>query len=539
MPDIVRLTYSAYDTNLKTLINGKPVSQFSPLVQFMNEPLYRWSESIFDYIDGEIEGDYALEFIGRQDEFEVVSHFSEKHPYCIGKSFSDYPANSNNLQKRMSELNRIIKDAGIPITQSVLHAAFFVASSAKDTEALINKLDVANKFCRLDANTKIVSDMKFDIRNDCCNFVITHSPDFMSKTASYLKGKIDFSFVLLIGQEQRLIDIDGGVHVYETTLESFYDTIFKCLLLYPLAEEFKRCCYQIISDNSLTKVHSAVLDLLTTDYKVIVELHEEIELGTSIPIKVETIPHRQSRPALSFICKPEGVVECTSLMLKGTKEGCAEIFVFADGDSRPIQKKLISVIRRIRIESLMLSEASVYIGEGDDTEISVSYAPINADNAHRMTWSSDNPAIASVGSNGRVKAISCGHCRITCSAERVSSVCTVYVRPYAADITISPEPEGGVFRMMPNTSIQLHCKAVPENAIDSQLCYETSDAYIANIIQGEITARQEGQATISISCKRTRRHLTVIVEPSSKKRITKGSLVQRIINYLKSMFRRS
>ena len=79
---------------------------------------------------------------------------------------------------------------------------------------------------------------------------------------------------------------------------------------------------------------------------------------------------------------------------------------------------------------ITLSQSDLAITVGD-------YAALIATGAENISWSSSDPAIATVDSNGNVAAIDIGSATITASAEGASSaVCVVTVQPSGKTLTL-------------------------------------------------------------------------------------------------------
>lgn len=114
-----------------------------------------------------------------------------------------------------------------------------------------------------------------------------------------------------------------------------------------------------------------------------------------------------------------------------------------------------------------------------------------------VVWESDNEAVASVDADGIVTGVSVGTAVITASAGDASAECKVTVvalKPTA--ISLSPAK----LQMKPGDTRELAVAFTPAEAVAEDLVWETSDASVAAVKDGVVTAAGEGEAIISVKC---------------------------------------
>lgn len=114
-----------------------------------------------------------------------------------------------------------------------------------------------------------------------------------------------------------------------------------------------------------------------------------------------------------------------------------------------------------------------------------------------VVWESDNEAVASVDADGIVTGVSVGTAFITASAGDASAECKVTVvalKPTA--ISLSPTK----LQMKPGDTRELAVAFTPAEAVAEDLVWETSDASVAAVKDGVVTAAGEGEATITVKC---------------------------------------
>lgn len=94
------------------------------------------------------------------------------------------------------------------------------------------------------------------------------------------------------------------------------------------------------------------------------------------------------------------------------------------------------------VQSITMDEEALTLERGETTRLTVTVSPSDADDTS-VTWSSNNPGIASVEGNGRVTAIEVGTAVITATTNDgsgLSARCTVTVTPKEVnDISLNKE----------------------------------------------------------------------------------------------------
>ena len=87
-------------------------------------------------------------------------------------------------------------------------------------------------------------------------------------------------------------------------------------------------------------------------------------------------------------------------------------------------------VELIPVSSVTLNETSLLLNEGENSTLSVTISPSNA-NHKAAHWWSDDPSVASVDESGKVTAVSAGTATITAMAGMQTATCTVTVRGQA------------------------------------------------------------------------------------------------------------
>ncbi|MGD9475713.1 MAG: S8 family serine peptidase [Eubacteriaceae bacterium] len=89
------------------------------------------------------------------------------------------------------------------------------------------------------------------------------------------------------------------------------------------------------------------------------------------------------------------------------------------------------------LTGIALSQTSMSLLAGNTNGLSVVYSPVNTTESKTVSWSSSDPSIASVDSDGNVTGVSAGSATITATVGDFSSACTVNVVESLIDIGIN------------------------------------------------------------------------------------------------------
>ena len=141
---------------------------------------------------------------------------------------------------------------------------------------------------------------------------------------------------------------------------------------------------------------------------------------------------------------------------------------------------------------------------GKTYQLKAKVQPDNATNK-TLTYTSDNPTIASVNDKGVITAHKTGSAKITVQAAGgIAQDITVTITPKPempiAVRSIELSPNEDTISVVMGTSRQLNVQVKPENAADKKLSFSSSDEGIASINgEGLVTAKAVGNANITIN----------------------------------------
>ncbi|MDE6338298.1 MAG: Ig-like domain-containing protein, partial [Muribaculaceae bacterium] len=126
-------------------------------------------------------------------------------------------------------------------------------------------------------------------------------------------------------------------------------------------------------------------------------------------------------------------------------------------------------------------------------------SPTDATN-HNLVWTSSNPEIAEVATDGLIRGVSAGKAVITATTtdgSDISAQCKVIVNPILIESITLDHSE---WNCKVGDSFSLTATVLPENATDKSISWTSSDPNVATVDEnGNVTAVNVGECTVTAS----------------------------------------
>ena len=152
------------------------------------------------------------------------------------------------------------------------------------------------------------------------------------------------------------------------------------------------------------------------------------------------------------------------------------------------------------VTKITLNKTTLSLMKGKTTTLTATASPDSANNK-AVTWKSSNTKIATVDTNGLVKAVAKGTATITATAKDgsgVSASCTVTVKQPVTKITLNKT----ALSLMKGKTFTLTATASPDSANNKAVTWKSSNTKIATVdTKGLVKAVAKGTATITATAK--------------------------------------
>lgn len=509
----VEMQYNSFLPKLMILINGKPVSEYSQLVQFVDEDIWKWKSKILGVLYSELKDDFIIEFTGNDIDIEIMKNVVETNQHCIG-FVPNKPAVTTSVQKRLVELNQFLKKHGeIHFDKTILEAYFVVPQKFQEYINEILSIDISNLFCNTRIQISKGYNKNYEAKENSFLFVLMENISDKEELIKKYNSQ-NPTFLFYKGEKNRLIEINGKGIVYECDFKNLIPLIFDCFLGFPLILALRNC---IQSFSNIIGKNNDLFRITTIEPLINIRVQGKMEVGRSNPIKIEYDPPILSPPKVIFRTGNCTVARTDNISVFGIKEGKTELEAYRYGEKKPFQIIDLNIIQRNRIKKIILEEDDLVLGIGDTRTLQKEYFPKDADNTDMIIWKTTDEKIAQIDSKGNLLCKANGVCKILCIAENISAVCTCEVRPYAESLSVDlPNSADKQLHLEPMQEYELEIKIYPQNSIDNKYSIISSDYNVANIVGNKIIAKKKGTATIEIINNSKRKKISFNVKVSKK-----------------------
>ena len=146
----------------------------------------------------------------------------------------------------------------------------------------------------------------------------------------------------------------------------------------------------------------------------------------------------------------------------------------------------------VDVVSISIDKTSIQLKVGETVTLSAMVNPSNASDK-TVTWSSSDVSIASVD-DGIVKALKIGTATIKAKAGDKTATCSITIVPTeVSSITLDKSSAS----LEVGETVTLSATVNPSDATDKTVTWTTSDATVATVSNGVVTAKKIGTATIT------------------------------------------
>ena len=225
-----------------------------------------------------------------------------------------------------------------------------------------------------------------------------------------------------------------------------------------------------------------------------------ITTGTSATLKATVLPENTYNKNVTWSSSNTSVATVSSSgKITAKKPGTATITckTVSGGKTATCTVK----VSGIKVDSISLSNFDIKVPFGKTAKLTATVSPSNATNK-KLAWTTSNPGVAVVDSNGNITAVEKGNAVITCMAmdgSGVSASCTVTVTKKSVlgvelNTTSLSMSKGAQFKLVPTF--------YPTDATDKGVIWSTSNASVATVdANGVVTAVGTGSCVIKATAR--------------------------------------
>ena len=173
----------------------------------------------------------------------------------------------------------------------------------------------------------------------------------------------------------------------------------------------------------------------------------------------------------------------------------------------------------VDVESITIDKTSLELAVGETEQLTATVKPDDATDKN-VSWISSDESIAKVD-NGKVTAVNAGKAIIIAKCGGKTAECAVTVTVPTGSVTLDKTS----LSLAVGESAQLTATVKPDDASDKNVAWTSSDASVAKVVNGKVTAVKSGKATITAKCgDKTAECAVTVTVPTGSVTLDKTSL---------------
>lgn len=230
-----------------------------------------------------------------------------------------------------------------------------------------------------------------------------------------------------------------------------------------------------------------------------------LKIGDSTTIKATVKPDNTTYPNVSWESNDPTIAVVSDGTVKAVGVGTANIRAMVG----EVTANCVVTVNPILAEKISLNYSAETLKIGQSLQLNATVNPSNTTDPS-VTWVSSDASVATVSTNGEVTAINKGATTITATCGNVNASCNITVIPIESEQLIM---NYSAISLKVGEAQQLTAAVYPSNTTDQTIQWQTSDAQIANVENGLVTALAPGKITITAKNGSQNATCSVTVEP--------------------------
>ena len=225
----------------------------------------------------------------------------------------------------------------------------------------------------------------------------------------------------------------------------------------------------------------------------------ELTVGDQASLDATISPDNATNKKISWSSSKESVATVTpDGIVEAISAGTA--FITATSEDSGVNAKCEITVKEkvISVTGIALNKTSLSLTEGEEFTLEATVTPDNATNK-KITWTSDNEAVATVSAEGVVKAIKAGTANITATSEDsgVSAKCEITVKEKVISVTGIALNKTSL-SLTEGEEFTLEATVTPDNATNKEISWASDNEAVVTVSsEGVVKALRAGTASIT------------------------------------------
>lgn len=223
-----------------------------------------------------------------------------------------------------------------------------------------------------------------------------------------------------------------------------------------------------------------------------------LEVGKTLELEASVAPDNATNKAVTWKSSDEKVATVKDGKVTAVSVGSAEITVTTVDGNKTATCKVTVTAAPLNVTGVTLDKQTATLKSGESLTLKATVSPENATNKN-VSWSSSDTKVATVDSNGVVKAVAPGKATITATTQDGSKTakCVVTVESTNVAVTgVSLDKTSASLEV--KDTLSLKATIAPANANNQNVIWSSSNEKVATVKDGVVTAVAPGEATITV-----------------------------------------
>lgn len=491
----VLVKYNAYIPKMEIRIGDSPLSSFSPIRGYLEQPFSVWCSVLFPLIAREVNEQYRIIYSGQKAEFELLKSFRTNADLCCEMKFVP-PYNDMPSLARIRMLNRLRGLNMVPLIKKSKVRIGLCGSLRNNIT-----LNFPNTFFA----SPDISDFP-DKDNDMAkyDYVLCVTDDWYEaeETARRLTDEGQFCCIV-VGKDGSGSTAEGWpvFACLEEQLQEAVDKVSSVILYPDLLHAAVDKCRQEMDGEPCEEFRQ----LLCIDQEITLVFPSTLDVGKEYRIEING---DISPDDLMIAQDGDPIVFYRNGCLFAEKTGERKLEFYLKANHECVAVRKVSCSQRIYVSSLRFLEEEIEMEEHEKRPYHLEIKPGNADSQNVIALDSNQPLVA-YAEKGVIVAREPGECLIRASCNGKESICRVIVRPVMKDFEVSPSE----LNLNLHDVARFEIRQIPPDSFPRQFKIVTEPDHIVSVFWGtkRIEADASGDATVTLSAEGIRKEIRIHV----------------------------
>ena len=222
----------------------------------------------------------------------------------------------------------------------------------------------------------------------------------------------------------------------------------------------------------------------------------EMVEGDELQLTATITPENASNKNIIWSSSDSAIATVADGKVTAVKAGTVTVTATSEDGGKTASCNITISEKVYPVTGISLDKKTAEMVEGDELQLTATITPENASNKN-IIWSSSHNTIASV-SDGKVTAKRAGTATITAKTEDgdKTATCKITVKSKTVSVT-GVSLDRTTAELIEGESLTLTATVTPSNATNKKIIWRSSNASIATVSNGTVTAVKAGTATIT------------------------------------------